>query len=39
MQKIQRSIQDYVSHTFELGRVPKPDEISGGSCGSGCGCH
>ena len=39
MQKIQRSILDHVSQTFELGRVPKPEELSGGSCGSGCGCH
>ncbi len=39
LQKIQRSIQDHVSKTFELGRVPKPDELSGGSCGSGCGCQ
>jgi cell fate (sporulation/competence/biofilm development) regulator YlbF (YheA/YmcA/DUF963 family) len=39
MQKIQRSILDHVSQTFELGRVPKPEEISGGSCGSGCGCQ
>ena len=39
MQKIQQSIHEYVSQTFELGRVPKPEELSGGSCGSGCGCH
>ena len=40
MQKIQRSVQDHVSQTFELGRVPRPEELSGGGgCGSGCGCH
>src|SRR5262245_12111200 len=39
MQKIQRSIVDQVAKTFELGRVPTPEELSGGSCGSGCGCH
>ena len=39
MQKIQRSIQEQVALTFELGRVPAAEDLSGGSCGSGCGCH
>jgi len=38
MQKLQESVNQYVSKTFELGRVPNPDDFSG-SCGSGCGCH
>lgn len=29
-----------VGKTLELGRLPEPDEISGGDCcGGGCGCH
>ncbi len=37
---IQESVNRFLSKTFELGRVPSPDELDGGgSCGSGCGCH
>ncbi len=32
-------ISRLVGKSLELGRVPEPDELSGGSCGSGCGCH
>ncbi len=39
MQKIQESVGQYVSKTFELGRVPEPEDFQGGSCGAGCGCH
>ena len=39
MQKLQESVQQYVTKTFELGRVPEPDDLSSGSCGHGCGCH
>jgi len=40
LQKMQQSISSYVSKTFELGRVPEESDLeSGGSCGSGCGCH
>jgi cell fate (sporulation/competence/biofilm development) regulator YlbF (YheA/YmcA/DUF963 family) len=39
MQKVQESVTRYLSKTFELGRVPAQDDVSGGSCGSGCGCH
>ncbi len=29
-----------VGKTLELGRLPEPDELSGGCCGGGgCGCH
>src|SRR5262249_24664134 len=38
VQKLQESVNQYVSKTFELGRVPSPEDLSG-SCGSGCGCH
>lgn len=39
LHQVQESIQQYVSKTLELGRVPSEEEMSGGSCGSGCGCH
>lgn len=37
--QMQDSINKYLSKTFELGRVPTPEELSDGSCGTGCGCH
>lgn len=39
MHQVQESISQYVAKTFELGRVPAPDDLAGGSCGAGCGCH
>jgi cell fate (sporulation/competence/biofilm development) regulator YlbF (YheA/YmcA/DUF963 family) len=36
---VQESVNKFLSKTFELGRVPTPDELDGGSCGQGCGCH
>jgi cell fate (sporulation/competence/biofilm development) regulator YlbF (YheA/YmcA/DUF963 family) len=38
LHKVQQSIQAYVNKTLELGRMPSGDELSHGSCGSGCGC-
>jgi cell fate (sporulation/competence/biofilm development) regulator YlbF (YheA/YmcA/DUF963 family) len=38
MQKMQQAIHDYVSKTFELGRLPTDEDMSEGSCGHGCGC-
>jgi len=38
LHKVQESVQQYVSKTLELGRLPTEDEINGGSCGHGCGC-
>ena len=38
MQKIHKSVSQYVSKTFELGRVPAEDDLEHGSCGEGCGC-
>ncbi len=32
-------IAKFVGKSLELGRLPEPDELGGGSCGSGCGCH
>jgi len=39
MHKVQESVGQYLSKTFELGRMPTEEDINGGSCGSGCGCH
>jgi cell fate (sporulation/competence/biofilm development) regulator YlbF (YheA/YmcA/DUF963 family) len=39
LHEVQQSVQRYVSKTLELGRLPTEEEISAGSCGSGCGCH
>ena len=38
LHKVQESVQQYVSKTLELGRLPTEDEINGDSCGHGCGC-
>jgi cell fate (sporulation/competence/biofilm development) regulator YlbF (YheA/YmcA/DUF963 family) len=44
--EVQDTISSYVSKTFEIGRVPLPEDLrssSGGCCGGhgggGCGCH
>ncbi|HZV35068.1 MAG TPA: YlbF family regulator [Verrucomicrobiae bacterium] len=39
MHKVQQSVANYVTKTFELGRVPEESELDSGSCGEGCGCH
>jgi len=39
MNQLQQSLGQYVSKTFELGRVPGPEDFDSGSCGHGCGCH
>jgi cell fate (sporulation/competence/biofilm development) regulator YlbF (YheA/YmcA/DUF963 family) len=39
MQKMQETVNQYISKTLELGRVPTDEEMDGGGCGSGCGCH
>jgi cell fate (sporulation/competence/biofilm development) regulator YlbF (YheA/YmcA/DUF963 family) len=37
---VQESIHRYVSKTFELGRLPSEEDLSGGCCGGhdNCGC-
>ncbi len=37
--KMQETVAQYVAKTFELGRLPNPDDFESGSCGTGCGCH
>jgi len=40
LHEIQHSIQNYVSKTLELGRVPEAADLEDHSCGhGGCGCH
>ncbi len=39
MHQLQQQITQYVSKTLELGAVPSAEDLAGGSCGSGCGCH
>ena len=39
LHQVQESIQTYVSKTLELGHVPTEEDMQGGSCGHGCGCH
>ena len=36
---VQESIQNHVTRTLELGRVPTPEDLENCACGSGCGCH
>ena len=35
---LQKSIQDLVGKTLELGRMPSEEDLEG-SCGNGCGCE
>lgn len=39
LQELQQSINKFISKTLELGRMPEMEEVSGGGCGHGCGCH
>jgi cell fate (sporulation/competence/biofilm development) regulator YlbF (YheA/YmcA/DUF963 family) len=39
MHEMQHEVQQFVSKTFELGRVPSDADFQEGSCGHGCGCH
>ena len=39
MHELQHLVQKHVGKTIELGRIPTADDLDGGSCGQGCGCH
>src|SRR5215475_5118351 len=39
LHQVQETIHTYVNKTLELGRIPTAEDLSGGGCGSGCGCH
>ncbi len=36
--KMQETVAQYVAKTYELGRIPGPEDFESGGCGSGCGC-
>ena len=37
---IKHSVQKLISKTLELGRLPEPQDLEEGGCGTGgCGCH
>ena len=36
---VQETVQKYLHKTLELGRMQTDEDLNGGSCGSGCGCH
>jgi len=38
LHEVQESIQQYVNKTLELGRLPSEEDLTGRSCGHGCGC-
>lgn len=42
IEEIEQTVQSYITNTFKLGRVPRPEDfIQGGTCGCGggsCGC-
>ena len=39
LQEVKQTITKLVTRTFELGRVPEPEELRAGPCGQGCSCH
>ena len=39
MHELESSVKKTVAKTIQLGRIPKAEELTEGSCGSGCGCH
>ena len=38
LHNVHKSINEYVSKTLELGRLPTEAELGDGGCGDGCGC-
>lgn len=36
--QIRESVMQFVTKTFELGRVPTMDDFNSGGCGPSCGC-
>ncbi len=39
LHQVQDAVQQFVSKTLELGRMPSEEDMNGGSCRHGCGCH
>jgi cell fate (sporulation/competence/biofilm development) regulator YlbF (YheA/YmcA/DUF963 family) len=38
LHEVHETINQYVSKTLELGRVPEESDLEEGGCGDGCGC-
>jgi cell fate (sporulation/competence/biofilm development) regulator YlbF (YheA/YmcA/DUF963 family) len=38
LHEVHETINQYVSKTLELGRIPADEDFESGSCGHGCGC-
>lgn len=38
LHRLQESIQQHITKTLELGRVPESQDFEEGDCGPGCGC-
>jgi cell fate (sporulation/competence/biofilm development) regulator YlbF (YheA/YmcA/DUF963 family) len=38
LQQVHESINQYISKTLELGRLPAETDFESGGCGEGCGC-
>ena len=39
MHEVQSSVTQWVTKTFEIGRVPTEEDLASCGCSSGCGCH
>lgn len=39
MHALQSTVKKTVAKAIELGRLPTAEDLAGGSCGEGCGCH
>jgi cell fate (sporulation/competence/biofilm development) regulator YlbF (YheA/YmcA/DUF963 family) len=39
LHEVHETVNQYVSKTLELGRMPTDADFESGSCGHGCGCH
>lgn len=39
LHEVKQSVTRFVSKTLELGRLPNEEDLEGGGCGHGCGCH
>jgi hypothetical protein len=38
LHQMRETVNRYVTRTFELGRLPGPDDFESCGCDSGCGC-
>jgi len=38
LHKLQETVNQYITQTFKLGRLPTDDDFEAGACGPKCGC-